>query len=167
MDPLSITTDNENNRHNKRYRPKTHEEEPHSKTGMVIANYWPRLLVNKHLDNIRPLIKLSPFLILECINGLCTCLWCRLSLFRLNNMLRVSCVYVLYGWEVSVNGAFPFVFPSLILAEMSKSVKRFLSDLIQTYVDVKQFGRYSSRPCSYRDGSLSLDVGDTKLVPLW
>ena len=29
---------------------------------------------------------------------------------------------------------------SLILAEMSRSVKRFLSDLIQTYVDVKQLG---------------------------
>ena len=55
-------------------------------------------------------------------------------------MLRVSCVYVLDGWEVSVNGAFPFVFTSLILAEMSKNVKRFLSDLIQTYVDVKQLG---------------------------
>ena len=70
MDPTTITTDNENNRHNKRYRPSTHEAEPQSKTGVVNANYWPRLLVNKHLDNIFPLNKLSPFLILECINGL-------------------------------------------------------------------------------------------------
>ena len=30
-------------------------------------------------------------------------------------MLRVSCVYVLYGWEVSVNAAFPLGFTSLIL----------------------------------------------------